>query len=206
MLIDIDVRRRVGERDIGVAMRSDAGISALFGPSGIGKTTILHMIAGLLRPDHGHIRIGDTLLFDHAAGIDLPARQRGCGYVFQDGRLFPHMRVRANLLYGRRGAGPIDLPTIVDLLGLHGLLDRWPATLSGGEAQRVAIGRALLSGPQILLMDEPFSSLDHARKHALLALIRDIHAQTGIAILYVTHDRTELDALGAARIDVRDPT
>lgn len=202
MLIDIDVRRRIGNRDIGVTLRTDSGISALFGPSGVGKTSILHMIAGLIRPDRGHVRIGGTALFDHALNIDLPSRQRGCGYVFQDTRLFPHLRVKANLLYGRRGAGPIDLANVIDLLGLEGLLDRWPATLSGGEAQRVAIGRALLSGPQILLMDEPFSSLDQRRKTRLLALIRDIYARTQIPILYVTHDASELDALGAVRIDM----
>lgn len=202
MLIDIDVQRRIGNHDIGVTLRTDSGISALFGPSGVGKTSILHMIAGLIRPDRGHIRICGTSLFDHERNVDLPARQRGCGYVFQDTRLFPHLRVKANLLYGRRGAGPIDLASLIDLLGLEGLLDRWPATLSGGEAQRVAIGRALLSGPQILLMDEPFSSLDHPRKIQLLALIRDIYARTQIPILYVTHDATELDALGATRTDM----
>ncbi|WP_311269018.1 ATP-binding cassette domain-containing protein [Sphingobium sp. WCS2017Hpa-17] len=205
MLIDIDVRRTIGDRDIGVTIRTDSGISALFGPSGAGKTSVLHMIAGLTRPDRGHVRIDGTSLFDRAANIDLPPRQRGCGYVFQDTRLFPHLRVRANLLYGRRGAGPIEVADVIDLLGIGGLLDRWPATLSGGEAQRVAIGRALLSGPQILLMDEPFSSLDQQRKSRLLALIRDIHARMQIPILYVTHDAAELDALGATRINMGHP-
>ncbi|WCP14247.1 Sulfate/thiosulfate import ATP-binding protein CysA [Sphingobium sp. AntQ-1] len=205
MLIDIDVRRRVGGRIIGVTMRTDTGISALFGPSGIGKTTILHMVAGLIRPDEGHIRIDGTLLFDHRQAIDIPSKLRGCGYVFQDTRLFPHLRVRANLLYGRRGEGPASLSTVIDLLGLDGLLDRWPITLSGGEAQRVAIGRALLSGPQILLMDEPLSSLDDRRKAGLLGLIRDIPGRTGIPILYVTHDAAEIDALDATRIDVLNP-
>lgn len=203
MLIDIEVQRQVGNRRIGVTIRTDTGITALFGPSGVGKTTILHMVAGLLRPDRGHIRIGETTLFDHRQAIDVTAQQRGCGYVFQDIRLFPHLHVRSNLLYGRRGAGPVPLSMAIDLLGIGGLLDRWPATLSGGEAQRVAIGRALLSGPRILLLDEPLTSLDQARRDDLLDLILKIRDQMDIPILYVTHDARETERLQAdiVRID-----
>ncbi|CAM5358924.1 ATP-binding cassette domain-containing protein [Sphingobium scionense] len=197
MALDIDVSRRVGPRDIAVRIQSVAGITALFGPSGVGKTTVLNMIAGLIRPDRGHIQVGDTILFDREQSIDLPPHRRDCGYVFQDNRLFPHLRVRANLLYGRRGPIAINLNAIIDLLGIGCLLDRWPATLSGGEAQRVAIGRTLLSNPRLLLLDEPLSSLDGSRKAELLALILEIYRQTAIPILYVSHDERELSALNA---------
>lgn len=197
MALVIDVSRRVGARDIAICIRSAAGITALFGPSGAGKTTVLNMIAGLVRPDRGHIQVGETILFDQEQNIDLPPHRRGCGYVFQDNRLFPHLRVRANLTYGRRGRGAINLNAIIDLLGIGHLLDRWPATLSGGEAQRVAIGRTLLSNPRLLLLDEPLSSLDGSRKAELLALILEIYRQTSIPILYVSHDERELSTLNA---------
>lgn len=202
MSLDIDVARQVGEREIAVRIKTYSAITALFGPSGAGKTTILNMVAGLVRPDRGHVRIGNDTLFDRERGIDRPPFARGCGYVFQDARLFPHMRVRANLLYGRRTSNLISLSSVVDLLGIASLLDRWPSTLSGGEVQRVAIGRALLSGPKVLLMDEPFSSLDQQRKERLLALILDIRAETGIPVLYVSHDRAELDRLTTDIINI----
>jgi len=204
MSLDIDLARRVGTRDICARIKTDSRVAGLVGPSGAGKTTILNMIAGLVRPDSGHIQIDDVVLFDSAQKIDLPAYRRGCGYVFQDTRLFPHLRVRANLLYGRRDRQKRDVDGIAEMLGIGHLLQRWPATLSGGEAQRVAIGRTLLSNPRLLLLDEPLSSLDGERRTDLLALILRIHQSTAIPILYVSHDLRELDALGADVISLVD--
>ena len=202
MSFDIDVERRLGERSIGVRFTAGAGLTALFGPSGAGKTSILGMVAGLLRPDRGHIRIGDRVLFGD--GIDLPPEARRIGYVFQDGRLFPHRRVRANLLYGHNLADPEDrwmaLDEAVDFLGIGHLLDRWPHSLSGGEAQRVAIGRALLRAPQCLLMDEPLSSLDAARREDIMTVIERVRDTLKLPILYVSHDRAEVDRLATAVI------
>lgn len=203
MSFEIDVARRLGDRDIAVRFTAPAGLTALFGPSGAGKTSVLNMIAGVLRPDAGRIVVGGTVLFDRAAGIDVPPEARGTGYIFQDGRLFPHRRVRANLLYGaRRGDGTARLDDVVDLLGIGDLLDRWPATLSGGEAQRVAIGRALLSGPRFLLMDEPLAGLDRARRERLLPVIERIRDALQLPILYVSHDAGEVARLAGQRIDM----
>ena len=202
MSFDIDIERRLGDRQIGVRFSAGAGLTALFGPSGAGKTSILNMVAGLLKPDRGHIRIGDRTLFGD--GIDLPPEARRIGYVFQDGRLFPHRRVRANLLYGHSLADPADrwmaLDEAVDFLGIGHLLDRWPHSLSGGEAQRVAIGRALLRAPQCLLMDEPLSSLDAARREDIMTVIERIRDTLKLPILYVSHDRAEVDRLATQLI------
>lgn len=205
MSFDVDVTRRLGDRTIAARFTAPAGLTALFGPSGAGKTSVLNMIAGILRPDAGRIVVDGTVLFDRAAGVDVPPQARGAGYIFQDGRLFPHRRVRANLLYGaRRGEGAASLDEIVDLLGIGDLLDRWPATLSGGEAQRVAIGRALLSGPRFLLMDEPLAGLDRARRERLLPVIERIRDDLRLPILYVSHDAAEVAHLSGQRIDMMD--
>jgi molybdate transport system ATP-binding protein len=200
MAIDIDVERRLGDRTIAARFTAGSGLTALFGPSGVGKTSVLNMVAGLLKPDRGHIRIGDRTLFGE--GIDLPPEARRIGYVFQDGRLFPHRRVRANLLYGHDLADPAErwmtLDEAVDFLGIGHLLDRWPASLSGGEAQRVAIGRALLRGPLCLLMDEPLASLDAARRGDIMTVIERIRDDLKLPILYVSHDRAEVDRLATA--------
>lgn len=197
MAIDIDIERRLGDRTIAARFIAGPGLTALFGPSGVGKTSILAMVAGLLKPDRGHIRIGNRTLFDGA--VDLPPEARRIGYIFQDGRLFPHRRVRANLLYGHDLADPTDrwmtLDEAVAFLGIGHLLDRWPHTLSGGEAQRVAIGRALLRGPDCLLMDEPLSSLDAARRGDIMTVIERIRDELKLPILYVSHDRAEVDRL-----------
>ncbi|RYD40659.1 MAG: ATP-binding cassette domain-containing protein [Sphingomonadales bacterium] len=180
------------------------GLTALFGPSGAGKTSILNMVAGLLKPDRGHIRIGDRTLFDGAT--NLPPEARRVGYVFQDGRLFPHRRVRANLTYGHDLADAanrwMSLDEAVAFLGIGHLLDRWPHSLSGGEAQRVAIGRALLAGPEILLMDEPLSSLDAARRGDIMAVIERIRDELKLPILYVSHDRAEVDRLATSVVAI----
>ena len=204
MAIDIAVERRFGASVIGAQFTAEAGLTALFGPSGVGKTSLLNMVAGLLRPDRGHIRIGGRTLFDDAT--DLPPEARRVGYVFQDGRLFPHRRVKANLLYGWRLADPANrwmtLDEAADFLGIGHLLGRWPQSLSGGEAQRVAIGRALLAAPQILLMDEPLSSLDAARRGDIMTVIERIRDELKVPILYVSHDRAEVDRLATQIVEV----
>jgi molybdate transport system ATP-binding protein len=204
MAIDIDVERRFGASVIGAQFTAEAGLTALFGPSGVGKTSLLNMVAGLLRPDRGHIRIGGRTLFDDAT--DLPPEVRRVGYVFQDGRLFPHRRVKANLLYGWRLADPANrwmtLDEAADFLGIGHLLGRWPQGLSGGEAQRVAIGRALLAAPQILLMDEPLSSLDAARRGDIMTVIERIRDELKVPILYVSHDRAEVDRLATQIVEM----
>jgi len=204
MAIDIDVEKRRGDRIIAARFTAGAGLTALFGPSGAGKTSILNMVAGLLKPDRGHIRIGDRTLFGD--GVDLPPEARRIGYVFQDGRLFPHRRVRANLLYGHDLVDPTDrwmsLGEAVRFLGIADLLDRWPHTLSGGEMQRVAIGRALLAAPEILLMDEPLSSLDAARRSEIMTVIERIRDELKLPILYVSHDRAEVDRLATSVVAI----
>jgi molybdate transport system ATP-binding protein len=184
----------------------DAPVVALFGPSGSGKTTILRLIAGILRPDGGRIVLDDRVVFDSELGIDLPARRRTVGLVFQDGLLFPHMNVRQNLLYGawaRRAGHPAEFDRLVALLDLAPLLERSPHRLSGGERQRVAIGRALLSKPSVLLMDEPVTAIDQERRTEILPYLESLTREAAIPLLYVSHAMAEIERLGAAivRID-----
>jgi molybdate transport system ATP-binding protein len=206
MSFEIDVRRTIGELSIALRLSAGAGVTALFGPSGAGKTSVLNMVAGLLRPDAGRIGVDGEWLFDSKAGIDLPPERRRAGYVFQDGRLFPHKRVRANLLYGARLADPtqrwIELDDVLSFLAIGHLLDRWPRTLSGGEAQRVAIGRALLAGPRFLLMDEPLSSLDLARREEIMRVIERVRDELRLPILYVSHDRAEVERLATRVVEL----
>ncbi|MGK6355954.1 ATP-binding cassette domain-containing protein [Sphingomonas sp. DT-207] len=203
MSFDIDVAKRLGDAEVACRIVPEPGLTVLFGPSGVGKTSVLQMVAGLIEPDEGHVRVGTETLFDAALGIDLPPEARRAGYVFQEPRLFPHLRVRANLLYGwRAGAGAVDVDETIALLGLAHLLDRWPRTLSGGEARRVAIGRALLSDPAFLLLDEPLSSLDRARREEIMALIERLRDSLGLPILMVTHDRAEAERLGNRIIEM----
>jgi molybdate transport system ATP-binding protein len=202
MSFEVDVAKRLGDAEIAVSFASEAGVTALFGPSGSGKTSVLNMIAGLLAPDCGRIMVGGETLFDE--GVNLPPEARHAGYVFQDARLFPHLKVRANLLYGAaRGQGGVTLAEVVDLLGLAALLGRWPRTLSGGEAQRVAIGRALLSNPRFLLLDEPLASLDRARADEIMAMIERVRDALRLPILYVSHNRAEVDRLAAQVVAIR---
>ncbi|HVF95330.1 MAG TPA: ATP-binding cassette domain-containing protein, partial [Sphingomonas sp.] len=182
--------KRLGDTDITVTMAPGPGATILFGPSGAGKTSVLNMIAGLLRPDRGHIAVAGRTLFDD--GVDVPVEHRRAGYVFQEARLFPHLRVGANLRYGNSAA---DI-TAIGFLGIGHLLDRWPRSLSGGEARRVAIGRALLSDPAFLLLDEPLSSLDRARREEVMRAIEHIRDVLAMPILMVTHDPEEADRLG----------
>jgi len=199
MSFEVDISKQLGDRQLTRRFAVGGGLTVLFGPSGSGKSSILNMVAGLLRPDWGTIRANGAVLFDSTKGIDLPPEKRGIGYVFQDARLFPHRRVRANLLFGHRLAPAerrwMSLEEAVGFLGIGHLLDRWPRSLSGGEAQRVAIGRALLAGAQALLMDEPLASVDQARREEILRVIERIRDELKVPILYVTHDRGEAERL-----------
>ena len=202
----VDIVLNRGSTRITVQFTAPPGLTALLGPSGSGKTSTLDMIAGLVRPDHGRIVVAGEVLFDSAAGICLPPEARACGYVFQDHRLFPHRTVRDNLLYGwrlaptaRRWITPED---VIDFLGIGGLLGRAPRTLSGGEAQRVAIGRALLSGPRVLLLDEPLSSLDPPRRDEIMTVIERIRDELKLPILYVSHDRAEVGRLAQTIVPI----
>ena len=174
----------------------EGSITAIFGKSGAGKTSTINAIAGLTRPDVGVIQIGNTTLFDQNLRINLPIYKRQIGYVFQDDRLFPHMTVRNNLIYGtpknRDVANSLNLTDITGLLELAPLLERRPRTLSGGEKQRVAIGRALLSNPKLLLMDEPLASIDVQHRFEILPFIQRVREKTGITIIYVTHALEEV--------------
>ncbi len=207
MSFDVDVECARGDFAIKVAFQVGAGLTALFGPSGAGKTSVLNMIAGVLKPARGRIAVDGNVLFDSAAGIDLKPEARRVGYIFQDARLFPHMSVENNLVYGYalnvdgRYATPDQ---IIDLLGIRALLNRRPFSLSGGEQQRVAIGRAILASPHLLLMDEPLASLDDARKQEILPYIERLRDELKIPILYVTHARAEVDRLAAAVIVIEN--
>ena len=185
--------------EVNVAFEAPGGVTALFGQSGAGKTTVINAVAGLLRPRAGRIALSGETLFDASARVNLPVHRRRLGYVFQDGRLFPHLSVRQNLTYGQRFAprglpGP-GLDEVADLLGLDRLLDRRPGALSGGEKQRVAFGRALLSHPRMLLMDEPLAALDAARKDEILPYLERLRDLSGLPILYVSHSVAEVARL-----------
>lgn len=203
MFFEVDVAKRLGGASIALRFASDAPVTALIGPSGAGKTTILHMISGILRPDRGRIEVGGRLLFDSAGGVDLAPERRGCGHVFQDLRLFPHMNVLANLRYGRReGPAPIAESEAIALLGLEPLLERRPGSLSGGEARRVATARALLSAPDFLLLDEPLASLDAQRREELLAAIERVRDRARIPILLVSHQAEEVARLAGQVVHI----
>jgi molybdate transport system ATP-binding protein len=194
---DISVRLRQGEFALAADIVTDGRVVGLFGRSGSGKTTILRCLAGLLRPDSGRIAFDGRVLFDSARSINLPARHRRVGLVFQDGLLFPHMSVRQNLLYGAwaRALPPAALDRTVALLGLEPLLGRAPRRLSGGERQRVAIGRALLSDPLILLMDEPVTAIDQEKRSEILPYLEVLTRESAIPMLYVSHALPEIERL-----------
>jgi molybdate transport system ATP-binding protein len=206
MRFEIDLELPLGERTIGAAFTSDALVTALVGPSGAGKTTILNMIAGIVRPARGRIAVGGRVLYDRSQGIDLPPEHRRCGYVFQDNRLFPHLDVRRNLMFGHRlapqGAHWAQVEEVIDLLGLQPLLNRDVRRLSGGEARRVAIGRALLSAPAFLLLDEPLTSLDRARREDLLAAIERVRDRFALPTLYVSHQQEEVARLAGHVVEI----
>ena len=200
MSFEIHVEKRLGEATVALDLTAGEGLTVLFGPSGIGKTSVLNMVAGLLGPDRGRIAVAGRTLFDSATGVDVAPEHRRAGYVFQDPRLFPHRRVRANLLYG--AGDDAGLAATVAMLGIGHLLDRWPRTLSGGEARRVAIGRALLSDPAFLLLDEPLSSLDRSRRGEIMDALLRVRDEAGLPILMVTHDPEEAERLGTRIVAV----
>ena len=191
MTLEVDVERRVGRFRLAARFVAPGHVTALFGRSGAGKTTLVNLLAGLLSPERGRIVVDGETLFDAEQGIDVPAYRRRVGYVFQEGRLFPHLSVRGNLRYGawfaRSDGADARFAHLVELLGLAHLLERRPATLSGGEKQRVAIGRALLANPRLLLLDEPLAALDSPRKSEVLGYIDRLREELRIPIVYVSH-------------------
>ena len=206
-LLSIAIEHWLPDFTLAVEIEREARILAVTGVSGSGKTTLLNVVAGLVRPGRGRVRVGEALFLDTARGIDRPVHRRGIGYVFQDGRLFPHLTVGQNLRYGRWFAraepAPAQDHAIVDLLGIAPLLGRRIGGLSGGERQRVAIGRALLARPRLLLMDEPFAALDQARRHDLLPLVEAIRDRTGVPIIYVSHNPGEIERLADVVVMLR---
>ncbi len=206
--IEISVRHRQGAFTLDVSFASDARLIALFGRSGCGKTTLARAVAGLVRPQEGRIAIDGRVLFDSRAGLCLPPWRRRIGFVFQESRLFPHLSVRQNLLYGRffapRGRQAARLGAVVDMLGIGHLADRRPGALSGGEKARVAIGRALLADPAILIMDEPFAALDEARRAEILPHVERLRDEAGVPILYVSHAVGEVVRLAPTTVALVD--
>ncbi|SDR63171.1 molybdate transport system ATP-binding protein [Rhizobiales bacterium GAS113] len=195
--ITVDIRLRRGDFRLEARFALPAtGVIGILGPSGSGKTSLLSAIAGILSPDEGAIAVGETVFFDSGSKLDLPMEERGCGFVFQDAKLFPHLSISRNLDYGfarRRGrAVSQERAQIVEMLGIGHLLERRPTTLSGGERQRVAIGRALLSQPRLLLLDEPLSAVDRDRKGEILPYLERLRDVAGLPILYVSHALDEV--------------
>ena len=201
-MLVVAVEKRLGDFTLAVNFEATAGATALFGPSGAGKSSVANLIAGLIAPDRGRIALDDTVLFDSAARIDVPPHRRRIGYVFQEGRLFPHLTVRRNLDYGRYMNGlpraDDEMARVVDLLDIGPLLARRPGKLSGGERQRVAIGRALLMRPRLLLFDEPLASLDARRKREILPYLVRMRDDAKVPMLYVSHHAPELKRIATA--------
>ena len=195
-MLAVDVQKAVGDLDMSISFESAGPVTGLFGPSGAGKTTLVNMIAGLVRPDSGHITLNGETLFNHQLGINVAAHRRRIGYVFQEGRLFPHMTVQRNLVYGLRMMGapgdPAQFERIVAMLDIAPLLARRPGKLSGGERQRVAIGRALMMQPRLLLLDEPLASLHPARKSEIMPYLIRLRDEARVPMVYVSHYAHEL--------------
>jgi molybdate transport system ATP-binding protein len=207
-MLAVDIHKRLGAFSIAAAFEMERGVTALFGPSGSGKTSLVSMIAGLLKPESGRIVLDEDVLFDSAKGVNVPPHRRRIGYVFQEGRLFPHMSVRANLDYGRRMSGlpasEAAFARVVELLGIAHLLDRRPGALSGGERQRIAIGRALLMQPRLLLLDEPLASLDARRKAEILPYLVRLRDEAKIPMIYVSHNAAEVVQIANTVVRLED--
>jgi len=206
-MLRVDITKQLGEFTLEASFTSEGRVTGLFGASGAGKTSLISMIAGLLKPDRGTIAIDDEILDDTAARVHVPPHRRRIGYVFQDARLFPHLNVAQNLDYGRRmnrlPDDPAQRQRVTDLLDIGGLKDRRPGKLSGGERQRVALGRALLSKPRLLLLDEPLGSLDEGRKVEILPYLIRLRDEAGIPMVYVSHDAAELRQLATQIVMLR---
>ena len=208
-MLEVDIEYRLTAFDLDIHFRTGRGLTALFGRSGAGKTSIINTIAGLVRPERARIVIDGSVLTDTDRGIFTPTHRRRVGYVFQEGRLFPHLTVRQNLLFGRwfapdRGRPAVHLGDVVDLLGIGPLLNRRPGRLSGGEKQRVAIGRALLASPRVLLMDEPLASLDGRLKDEILPYLERLRDEAGVPIVYVSHSVAEAARLATTIVLISD--
>jgi molybdate transport system ATP-binding protein len=208
MTLSVALRHAFGGFTLDAAFEAPRGITVLFGRSGSGKTTIVNAVAGLLRPQEGRIAVDGRVLLDTARGVFLPPARRRVGYVFQEGRLFPHLTVRQNLGYGRwfapKDAPREDIGRVVEMLGIGHLLDRRPGALSGGEKSRVALGRALLSAPALILADEPLAALDEARKAEILPYFERLRDETAIPILYVSHAASEVARLATTVVAVQE--
>src|ERR1700742_2813634 len=206
-MLHVDVSKQLGEFLLEASLKSEGRVTGLFGASGAGKTSLINMIAGLVRPDRGTISIDGETLDDTAARIHVPPYRRRIGYVFQDARLFPHLSVTDNLNYGRRmnrlADDPAQRKRVVELLDIGRLLNRRPGQLSGGERQRVAFGRALLSKPRLLLLDEPLGALDEGRKLEILPYLVRLRDEGGIPMVYVSHDAAELRQLATQIVMLR---
>ena len=208
MSLAVDVTHRFGSFLLEASFVSDGRLTAFFGRSGSGKTSLINIIAGVVRPDRGRIVLDGTPLVDTDRGLFVPKYRRRVGYVFQEGRLFPHLTVRQNLLFGRWFTPPrerhVSLDQVLDLLDIGNLLDRRPGSLSGGEKQRVAIGRALLTSPRLLLMDEPLASLDDSRKDEILPFIERLRDEARVPIVYVSHSLPEVARLATTVVVFQD--
>jgi len=206
-MLRVDVEKQLGEFSLSASFSSEGRVTGLFGASGAGKSSLINMIAGLLRPDRGTIVIDGDVVDDTKAGVHVPTYRRRIGYVFQDARLFPHLNVAQNLDYGRRmnrlAADPAQHTRVVELLDIGALLDRRPGKLSGGERQRVALGRALLSRPRLLLLDEPLGALDEARKLEILPYLVRLRDEANVPMVYVSHDVAELRQLATQIVMLR---
>ncbi len=208
-MLEVEVEKRLPGFDLSIAFSSEtAGVTAVFGRSGAGKTTLVNMLAGLVRPDRGRIVLNDRTLFSSRDRVDLPPERRRLGYVFQEGRLFPHLSVRGNLLYGFRRVVAaerlVEPDQVIALLDLGHLMERRPGGLSGGEKQRVALGRALLASPRLLLMDEPLASLDQARKDEVLPFIERLRDELAVPVVYVSHAMDEIIRLADTLVLISD--
>lgn len=213
--LDINIKKQLGDNIFDYTVKiDDFDILGVFGDSGAGKSTFINMIAGIIKPDFGYIKISNTVLFDLENKINIPIHKRNVGVIFQDTKLFPHLSVKSNLLYGcKREAGcrsssggknDINFDNVISILGIEGILDRKPNKLSGGEKSRVAIGRAILSRPKLLLMDEPNASLDSKKKEQLLDLYKTMATEFHIPTIFVTHSKDELKKISKQTIIIED--
>ena len=207
-MLRVDIKKQLGEFSLQAAFESAGRVTGLFGASGAGKTSLINMIAGLLRPDHGVIALDDDILDETEKGVHVPPHRRRIGYVFQDARLFPHLSIDENLDYGRRmnrlADDPAQKKRVTDLLDIGHLLDRRPGKLSGGERQRVALGRALLSKPRLLLLDEPLGSLDEGRKVEILPYLVRLRDEANVPMVYVSNDAAEMRQLATQIVMLRN--
>ncbi|MBU6463706.1 MAG: molybdenum ABC transporter ATP-binding protein [Bradyrhizobium sp.] len=207
-MLRVDIAKKLGDFTLAASFASEGRVTGLFGASGAGKSSLINIIAGLLRPDRGIVTLDGETLDDTAASVHVPPYRRRIGYVFQDARLFPHLDVQQNLDYGRRmnrlTEDRAQHKRVVDLLDIGALLTRRPGQLSGGERQRVAFGRALLSRPRLLLLDEPLGALDEGRKLEILPYLVRLRDEAGIPMVYVSHDAAELRQLATQIVMLKE--